>query len=301
MSRANHLLVILSGVSLLAAAAPAMAQFYPPYRAPQSDPYQRQASRDYYYDADPLNGDDDYVDPAPRQRPRAMQPLPRPPANLGRRGEQYDAYGQDYGPAPARPIQSAPLALPGSLPAGRPSARAVTRMAALPPDADPNYSTPVDYDGEVDAATNTRRLIADPTNEPAGVITINTGRRKLYLSLGDGRAIEYGVGVGREGFLWKGAAQIGRKAFWPGWTPPPEMILRRPDLPRHMEGGMDNPLGARALYLFKGNRDTLFRIHGTNEPDTIGHAVSSGCIRMMNADVIDLYQRVQKGARVVVI
>ncbi len=127
------------------------------------------------------------------------------------------------------------------------------------------------------------------------------GARKLYLSVGGGQAIEYGIGVGREGFAWKGVARVGRKAFWPGWTPPREMLLRRPDLPTHMEGGIENPLGARALYLFKGDKDTLFRIHGTNEPDTIGKAVSSGCIRMLNADVIDLYRRVQKGARVVVL
>jgi lipoprotein-anchoring transpeptidase ErfK/SrfK len=123
-----------------------------------------------------------------------------------------------------------------------------------------------------------------------GAITINTAQRKLYLSLG---------GVGRQGFAWKGAAQVGRKAFWPGWTPPKEMIARRPDLPDHMDGGMENPLGARAVYLFKGGKDTLFRIHGTNELGTIGGAVSSGCIRMLNADVIDLYQRVVKGSPVV--
>jgi lipoprotein-anchoring transpeptidase ErfK/SrfK len=102
-------------------------------------------------------------------------------------------------------------------------------------------------------------------------------------------------------FCGKGEAQVGRKAFWPGWTPPKEMIARRPDLPDHMDGGMENPLGARALYLFKGGKDTLFRIHGTNEPGTIGRAVSSGCIRMLNADVIDLYQRVAKGTRVLVL
>jgi len=147
----------------------------------------------------------------------------------------------------------------------------------------------------------TAQVVDDPTNDRSGAITIDTRKRKLYLSLGDGRAIEYGIGVRREGFAWKGVAQIGRKAFWPGWTPPPEMLLRRPDLPRHMDGGIDNPLGARALYLFKGSKDTLFRIHGTNEPDTIGHAVSSGCIRMLNADVIDLYRRVRKGVRVVVL
>ena len=146
----------------------------------------------------------------------------------------------------------------------------------------------------------TANLVDDPTGERSGAITIDTKKRKLYLSLDHGQAIEYGIGVGREGFAWRGVAQIGRKAFWPGWTPPPEMLLRRPDLPRHMDGGMENPLGARALYLFKGDKNSLFRIHGTNEPDTIGQAVSSGCIRMLNADVIDLYRRVSKGARVVV-
>jgi lipoprotein-anchoring transpeptidase ErfK/SrfK len=131
-------------------------------------------------------------------------------------------------------------------------------------------TTPVDYDDEVDPNEKTASLVDDPTGEGSGAITIDTRKRKLYLSLGAGQAIEYGIGVGREGFAWKGVAQIGRKAFWPGWTPPPEMLLRRPDLPRHMDGGMENPLGARALYLFKGDKDTLFRIHGTNEPDTIG-------------------------------
>jgi lipoprotein-anchoring transpeptidase ErfK/SrfK len=183
---------------------------------------------------------------------------------------------------------------------GSPFGRDRTRLAALPPDADPAYSTPDDLDMEVDPNVTTRHLVEDATGRPAGTITIDTGARKLYLSLGGGQAMEYGVGVGRQGFTWKGEATIGRKAYWPGWTPPRQMLLRRPDLPDHMEGGIDNPLGARALYLFNGKRDTLFRIHGTNEPDTIGQAVSSGCIRMLNADVIDLYQRVNKGARVVV-
>jgi lipoprotein-anchoring transpeptidase ErfK/SrfK len=174
------------------------------------------------------------------------------------------------------------------------------RVAALPPDADPNYSTPVDFDPDVDP-NGTARIISDLTAETPNTITIDTRRRKLYLSLGNGRAIEYGIGVGRQGFTWKGTAAIGRKAFWPGWTPPPEMLARRPDLPKHMDGGLDNPLGARALYLFMGSKDTLFRIHGTNEPETIGRAVSSGCIRMLNADVIDLYRRVTKGTRVVVL
>ena len=118
----------------------------------------------------------------------------------------------------------------------------------------------------------TGRIVADPTGQGAGVLTVDTRTRKLYLSLGGGQAMQYGIGVGRQGFEWKGAATIGRKAVWPGWTPPPEMLERRPDLPQHMEGGIENPLGARALYLFKGSKDTLFRIHGTNEPETIGRA-----------------------------
>jgi len=183
----------------------------------------------------------------------------------------------------------------GPAPAQTPS------VAALPPDADPAYSTPIDMDGEIDRARTTRREIVDPTGEPEGTVTINTKLRKLYLSLGGGRAIEYGIGVGRQGFSWKGVAEIGRKAYWPGWTPPPEMLARSPELPVHMDGSLENPLGARALYLFQGNKDTLFRIHGTNDPSSIGHAVSSGCIRMLNADVVDLYGRVAKGTRVVVL
>ena len=187
-----------------------------------------------------------------------------------------------------------PLNLPGAPPAPNP-------QTFLPPDADPNYSTPGGFDNEVDMARTTRKEVNDPTGEPAGTLTINTRERKLYLSEGDGRALQYGIGVGRQGFAWKGAAEIARKAFWPGWTPPPEMIDRQPGLPRHMEGGMENPLGARALYLFQGKKDTLFRIHGTNEPNSIGKAVSSGCIRMLDSDVIDLYGRVAKGTPVVVL
>jgi len=171
----------------------------------------------------------------------------------------------------------------------------------LPADADPYYSTPGGFDDQVDARLTSRKIVADPTGEAPGTLTINTHVRKLFLSTGDGRAIEYSIAVGRQGFAWKGVAEIGRKAFWPGWTPPPEMIERSPDLPAHMDGGLSNPLGARALYLFQDKKDTLFRIHGTNEPKSIGKAVSSGCIRMLNADVIDLYQRVAKGARVVVL
>jgi lipoprotein-anchoring transpeptidase ErfK/SrfK len=149
--------------------------------------------------------------------------------------------------------------------------------------------------------SSTRVFVEDPTGAPAGAITVDTKNRYLYLSLGDGRAVRYGVGVAREGFAWKGRVQIGRMASWPDWTPPAEMLKRRPDLPRHMKGGEDNPLGARALYLYSGERDTMFRIHGSNEPWSIGKAVSSGCIRMLNEDVADLYERVKLGTTVVVL
>jgi lipoprotein-anchoring transpeptidase ErfK/SrfK len=133
--------------------------------------------------------------------------------------------------------------------------------------------------------------------ERGGTVIINTNERLLYLIQDDGTAIRYGIGVGRPGFTWAGVREVTRKREWPDWTPPPEMLKRRPDLPRHMEGGPENPLGARAMYL----GSTLYRIHGSNEPWTIGTAVSSGCIRMRNEDVIDLYERVRVGTRVVVI
>lgn len=147
----------------------------------------------------------------------------------------------------------------------------------------------------------TRELVDDPTHERPGAITIDTKNRYLYLSQPDGRAYRYTVGVGREGFAWSGRTQIGRKEAWPEWTPPAAMLKRRPDLPRHMAGGENNPLGARAMYLYSGKRDTMFRIHGSNEPWTIGHAVSSGCIRMLNEDVADLFSRVKVGASVAVL
>ncbi len=171
---------------------------------------------------------------------------------------------------------------------------------AMPADADPYYSTPKATDKDVNFAATTRRAVVDPTHEPPGTVTVSTRRRMLFLSLPGGEALEYRIAVGRQGFSWKGKAEIGRKAYWPGWTPPPEMLARDHSLPEHVDGGPSNPLGARALYLFEDHKDTLFRIHGTNEPRSIGKAVSSGCIRMLNADVIDLYGRVKKGTQVVV-
>ena len=196
--------------------------------------------------------------------------------------------------ASAQSFFNLPLGLPGAPPPPNP-------QTFLPPDADPNYSTPGGFDQQVDMTHTTRKEVNDPTGEPAGTVTINTRERKLYLSEGGGRALQYGIGVGRQGFAWKGEAEIGRKSFWPGWTPPPEMLARQHELPVHMDGGMENPLGARALYLFQGKKDTLFRIHGTNDPTSIGKAVSSGCIRMLDSDVIDLYGRVGKGTPVVVL
>lgn len=134
------------------------------------------------------------------------------------------------------------------------------------------------------------------TTEAPGTIIINTSERFLYLVQGNGRALRYGIGVGRDGFQWQGLQKISRKQEWPDWTPPPEMIARQPYLPRFMAGGPGNPMGARALYLGA----TVYRIHGTNQPQTIGSAISSGCFRLVNADVADLYDRVPVGTKVII-
>ena len=169
------------------------------------------------------------------------------------------------------------------------------------PDQGGGYPDRGGGDRTIASDVHTMQEVENPTKQPAGTIVIDTASRHLYLVENGGRALQYGIGVGREGFAWHGTAHVQRKAEWPGWTPPPEMLKRRPDLPLHMEGGIENPLGARAMYLYNGKGDTGFRIHGTNEPDTIGQAVSSGCIRMMNSDVVDLYKRVPVGTRVVVL
>jgi lipoprotein-anchoring transpeptidase ErfK/SrfK len=144
-----------------------------------------------------------------------------------------------------------------------------------------------------------RYEVADPTGEAPGTIVVETRERLLYLVLPNRRAIRYGVAVGDEAFGWTGASRIARKAEWPAWNPPAEMKRRWPHV-HPMQGGPMNPLGARALYLYEGARDTLYRIHGTNEPESIGRAASSGCIRMRNIDVVDLYARVEAGAKVIV-
>lgn len=149
---------------------------------------------------------------------------------------------------------------------------------------------------QLQASPVTREVVPYNGRHAPGTIVVSTSERRLYYVLGNGRAIRYGIGVGRPGFTWSGVKTVTAKREWPDWRPPPQMLKRRPDLPRYMPGGPDNPLGARALYL--GN--SLYRIHGSNEPDTIGQAVSSGCIRMMNEDVIDLYDRVRVGTKVIV-
>jgi lipoprotein-anchoring transpeptidase ErfK/SrfK len=229
-------------------------------------------------------------------QPAGPAPVLAPPA-ANRRGaygggllEFLFAGGSDAAPAgprlAPRPLYGAPIE---AQPPSSPYPRVAAITSASPGIVDPApMAIPeefrrqdVDYDGR----------------ERPGTIIIDTPHRFLYLVEPGARAIRYGVGVGRPGFEWSGVKYVSRKAEWPGWTPPVQMMLRRPDLPSHMDGGMGNPLGARALYL----GSSLFRIHGTNEPETIGHNVSSGCIRMMNEDVIDLYNRVPVGSKVIVI
>ncbi|MGA8899444.1 L,D-transpeptidase [Bradyrhizobium sp.] len=186
--------------------------------------------------------------------------------------------GQGYQQRPAYPQQ------PAYQPPMMPQQGMVQPIMGEPvrPAFDPKYEKQlVEYDGK----------------ESVGTIVVDTPNKFLYLVEGKGKALRYGIGVGRPGFAWSGIKTISAKKEWPDWTPPAEMIARRPDLPRHMEGGPENPLGARAMYL----GSTLYRIHGSNEPWTIGTNVSSGCIRMRNEDVIDLYGRVNVGTKVVVI
>src|SRR5262249_13453682 len=203
--------------------------------------------------------------------------------------------GTLYEPDATRP----PLPIsPGQIGAGQgePSATGTMpadprTMAAFPPEVRPETGPKKQLPPQF------RRTLVDySTKEPAGTIIIDTPNTYLYLVLGQGKALRYGVGVGPEGFTWSGAEKVSRVAEWPDWTPPEEMIVRQPYLPRFMAGGETNPLGARALYLGK----TVYRIHGTNQPSTIGTFVSSGCIRLTNEDVTDLYPRGKGGARVVV-
>jgi lipoprotein-anchoring transpeptidase ErfK/SrfK len=238
--------------------------------------------------------------PGERPEPQSVQPPQRPyygvpgaipPGPAG--SAEQDAIRQEAmrPPLPISPGQIAPgpddPRVTGSTGGSDPR-----NMAAFPPDVRPETGP------KKELAPQFRRTLVDyRTNEPAGTIIVDTPNTYLYLVLGNGKALRYGVGVGREGFTWSGAQQVTKMAEWPDWNPPEEMIVRQPYLPRFMAGGETNPLGARALYLGK----TIYRIHGTNQPSTIGTFVSSGCIRLTNEDVMDLYSRIRVGTRVVVL
>ena len=172
-------------------------------------------------------------------------------------------------------------------------------LPALASAIDPLTGRPYDLDANMMpyVAPVKRQIVKFKGDYEPGTIVVSTAERRLFLVMEGGKAMRYGVGVGRPGFEWGGTLNVTLKREWPDWRPPEEMLKRRPELPRYMKGGPDNPLGARALYL----GSTLYRIHGSNEPETIGEAVSSGCIRMINDDVIDLYERVSVGATVVVL
>ncbi|MCJ2014656.1 L,D-transpeptidase [Methylobacterium sp. J-076] len=165
--------------------------------------------------------------------------------------------------------------------------------------ADKPFDIPLVDTGRLDPKYR-RQTVAYTGLEAPGTIVVDIDQRQLFLVQEGGTALRYGVGVGKAGFSWRGEARVGRKGVWPDWSPTPTMVSLHPDLPRTRKGGVDNPLGARALYLYQGNRDILFRIHGTNEPWSIGEQMSSGCVRMLNEDVADLYEHVPVGTRVLV-
>jgi lipoprotein-anchoring transpeptidase ErfK/SrfK len=231
-----------------------------PYMAPQGDSYSQQ---DAEAGALPPPG-------LPAGEPVAI----RPPGSVG-------------GPSAAPPVQTGSAA-----PAASADAVPGTSVMTLPPEDQPETGAPKEL-----PANLKKQLVEYQTQQPAGTIIVDTPHTYLYLVLGHGKALRYGIGVGREGFTWAGTERVSRMKEWPDWFPPPEMIERQPYLPRMMAGGPGNPLGARALYL----GHTLYRIHGTNQPSTIGQTVSSGCIRLLNEDIEDLFSRVQVGTRVVVL
>jgi len=197
------------------------------------------------------------------------------------------------GPAKAAPVQLFPFFQP------LPAMTAPQPLQPYQPYSAPTYQAAPseDQDAVETPARFRRQTVSYATREAPGTIIIDTPNTYLYYVLGNGQAIRYGIGVGRDGFTWSGTQSVTKKAEWPDWTPPPEMIQRQPYLPRHMAGGPGNPLGARAMYL----GGTVYRIHGTNAPDTIGKHVSSGCIRLTNDDVSDLYSRVNVGTKVIVL
>jgi lipoprotein-anchoring transpeptidase ErfK/SrfK len=309
----------------------AHAQYYPPYYRAPPPYYAGPPPAEWSIDELPVGSIPGDVDPprgsAPAPRANAApDPYYRPPPPYGaapsypESSVQRDPYGlpppgvQPYPPAPQQAYPAQPYPQPPAQAYPQPPAQAAVpvqpdpgygapatrppgaiggeQMASLPPDIRPESGERKQLDPRF-----RRQAVPFNTREPAGTIIVDTPNTYLYLVLGNGQALRYGIGVGREGFTWSGTQRISRMAEWPDWHPPTEMIERQPYLPRFMAGGPGNPLGARAMYL--GN--TVYRIHGTNQPSTIGTFVSSGCIRLVNEDVEDLYGRVQVGTRVVVL
>jgi len=289
------------------APAPPQSGYYPPppsYSQPSyssaplpppgAAPAQNGAPYGYAPPPPPQQESDSYPPPnRPYGEPDSRfppQPLPaqdgfgmRPPAEIG-------AGPAGPPPGPASADITGTVQAPAAGPPPPPANPAI--IAALPPEDQPEQGPPKQLPPQF-----RRQLVDYVTSEPAGTIIVDTPHTYLYLVMGHGKALRYGIGVGREGFTWTGTERVSRMKEWPDWFPPKEMIERQPYLPRFMAGGESNPLGARALYL--GN--TLYRIHGTNQPSTIGSFVSSGCIRLTNEDIADLYSRVQVGTRVVVL
>ena len=315
----KYLIVLAIGLAAFAAAA--SAQSFPAGPLFRAGPISRRAEWTTVTTV-PAAADPTYeVQPLPPPGVAAEPTVPAPPRDFLSEPPAYPA--DRPGPAPRRdyvtgasgwePIRppgdiSAPRAngpyaapaAPTSPPADAPTGAigvpktspASNAYAAFPPDYRPEEGKPKHLSPHLQ-----RQVVTYPTPEPAGTIIVDTPNTFLYLVLGDGKAMRYGIGVGRDGFTWSGVESVSNMAEWPDWHPPPEMIERQPYLPRFMAGGESNPLGARALYLGK----SIYRIHGTNQPSTIGTFVSSGCIRLTNADVEDLYRRVNVGTRVVVL
>ena len=291
-------------VALAGSGYGAAAQYYPaPDYPPAPVPVYRDGPPPAYRDSRGVPIDPRYVQPAPGEEVYVApsygrpffppQPLPvitggpvdRPPGDVSAMSGSNDVTGS---------VRGAPPGAPGYAPgtSATPPRAGTNVIASLPPEDQPEQGPVKEMPQRF-----RRQIVEFSTTEPAGTIIIDTPNTYLYLVLGNSRAIRYGVGVGREGFTWSGSERISRMKEWPDWFPPKEMIERQPYLPRFMAGGETNPLGARALYL----GSTVFRIHGTNQPSTIGSFVSSGCIRLTNDDVEDLYNRVNIGTRVVVL
>jgi lipoprotein-anchoring transpeptidase ErfK/SrfK len=295
--------VTTSSVALAQVLLPPSPQVAPqPYPVTEPPLYRGPGALPPNFDA--LDDDDDLppgsvASPAPGpvlspNDPRYGRPMGPPPVIYSDRPPGPPPVYSDRGPPAGSAVQDAmrpPGAVGGAPAAGRPPAT-TGAIAALPEEDQPEVGQRKELPSHLK-----RQEVYYETKEPAGTIIVDTPNTHLYLVLGGNRAIRYGVRVGRDGFTWAGVQKITKKAEWPDWHPPTEMIERQPYLPRFMAGGDGNPLGARAMYL--GN--TVYRIHGTNQPSTIGQFVSSGCVGMLNEDVSDLFERVKVGTRVVVL